>query len=94
MPVFLWSAITWLLREVVLKFVVFTVVSALVAFFVPLAVGYLTPFIGTGNLTALFFRLPSGVWYILDFFALDFGLPLLISAYVARFLIRRLPVIG
>jgi hypothetical protein len=30
----------------------------------------------------------------LDFFALGYGVPLMISAYVTRFLIRRLPVIG
>jgi hypothetical protein len=31
---------------------------------------------------------------VLRFFRLDFGVPLIISAYVSRFLIRRLPVIG
>jgi hypothetical protein len=38
--------------------------------------------------------LNAGVWWVLDLFNLSYGVPLLISAYVARFLIRRLPVIG
>lgn len=86
--------ISFLFREVAVKFLVFTAVFALVAFLVPKAVGYLAPFIGTAALTSAFGGLGSGVWYFLDFFNLGFGVPLLISAYVARFLIRRLPVIG
>lgn len=81
-------------RDVVVKFIVFTAVFALVAFVVPKAAGYLAPFLGVGSLTSAFSGLPSGIWFFLDFFNLAFGVPLLISAYVARFLIRRLPLIG
>lgn len=86
--------IAFLLREIVVKFVIFTAIFALVAFLVPKAVSYLLPFIGTGSLSSAFGGLDSGVWFFLDFFGLSFGVPLLISAWVARFLIRRLPVIG
>jgi hypothetical protein len=84
----------FLIREVVVKFIVFTSLFALVAFLVPKAIGFLSPFLGLSSLSSAFTGLPAGVWFFLDFFNLGFGVPLLISAYVARFLIRRLPVIG
>ena len=86
--------ISFLVREVIVKFVIFTAVFALVVVLVPKAVGYLSPFISGGSLSSAFSGLPAGVWFFLDFFNLGFGLPLLISAFVARFLIRRLPLIG
>lgn len=86
--------LTFVLREVVVKFFVFTSVFALVAFLVPKAVAFLTPFLGLNGLNSAFSGLGAGVWFFLDAFSLPFGVPLLISAWVARFLIRRLPVIG
>ena len=68
--------------------------SSRLYFLVPYAVGFIAPHIGTSGLTGAFGALGAGVWYFLDFFNLAFGLPLVISAFVARFLIRRLPVIG
>lgn len=94
LPVLFAPVLTFLLRDVVVKFVVFTAIFAVVAFLVPIAVGFLSPYIGTSALTSAFGALGPGVWYFLDFFNLSYGLPLLISAFVARFLIRRLPVIG
>lgn len=93
-PLLFASVLSFLLREVVVKFVVFSAVFALVAFLVPIAIQYLSPHIGTAGLTGAFSGLGSGVWFFVDFFNLGYGLPLLISAAVARFLIRRLPVIG
>lgn len=93
-PAFFAPVLTWVFREVLIKFVLFTSIIAVVVWLVPKAVGYLLPFIGVGNLTAAFSQFDSGVWFWLDFFRLNVGVPLLISAYVSRFLIRRLPVIG
>lgn len=86
--------LTWLIRSVVIKFVVLTAVFAVMAIVVPMAINLLTPYIGITSLTGAFSSIDPGVWWFLDFFALDYGIPLVISAYVARFLIRRLPVIG
>lgn len=94
MQALLWPIVSWLLREVIVKFIVFTSVFALVAFLVPKAVDFLAPWVGTAGLSGAFAGLGSGVWFFLDFFQLGFGVPLLISAWVTRFLIRRLPVIG
>ena len=36
----------------------------------------------------------SAVWYFLDLFNFSFGLPVILTAYVSRFIIRRIPIIG
>ncbi len=60
LPLIFAPVLTFLLREVIVKFVVFAAVFALVAFFVPYAVSLLTPHIGTAGLTGRFLirRLP------------------------------------
>ncbi|MDZ4255489.1 MAG: DUF2523 family protein [Sulfuritalea sp.] len=94
MPLLLAPLLTWVFRDVVVKFLVFAALFALVAFLVPKAVAYLGNFINPGGLTGAFSAIGPGVWFFLDFFQLGYGVPLVISAYVARFLIRRLPFIG
>ena len=90
----LWTVITWLFRTVVLQFVVMGIVLIVVTQLMPVVIGYVTSFVSPDGLTNVFGNLDPGVWFFLDFFALDVGLPLVISAYVARFLIRRIPFIG
>jgi ABC-type thiamin/hydroxymethylpyrimidine transport system permease subunit len=88
------SVISWLLREVIIKFVIFTAILAVVAFFVPYVVSYLGNFINPQTFTNAFNLIPSGVWFVAQFFSLEYGIKLIISASIARFLIRRLPFIG
>ena len=37
---------------------------------------------------------PEGVVYFLNFFNFDVGIGIIVTAYIARFIIRRLPVVG
>ncbi len=37
---------------------------------------------------------PPGVWWFLDVFQVGQGIPMVVAAYVSRFTIRRLPLIG
>jgi hypothetical protein len=91
---FIAPLIGFVFRELVVKFVVFTAVFALVGLLSPIAIGYLGSHLSTSSLGNSFAGLSPGVWFFLDAFQLPYGVPLLISAWVARFLIRRLPVIG
>jgi hypothetical protein len=86
--------VSWIFRTVVIKFVVITALFSALALLIPMAVNYLTPYLAPQFLTTAFSGIGSGVWWFLDFFALDFGIPMLLSAYITRFLIRRIPLIG
>lgn len=86
--------IGWIFRDIVVKFLVLSAIFAVTAVLVPIVIGLIVPFINTAVLSNAFAQLPSGIWFFLDFFNLGFGLPLLISAWITRFVIRRLPVIG
>lgn len=94
LPVFLAPVVTFLLREVIIKFFVMAVLFVVIAELMPLVVNYLVGFVNPGGLTSIFSAIPSGVWFFWDAFRLDVGIPLYISAHVARFSIRRVPVVG
>ncbi|HPT51553.1 MAG TPA: DUF2523 family protein [Accumulibacter sp.] len=94
LPALLVPLVSFILRDLVVNFFVLSGVVALVVFLVPFAAGYLASFVGVSSLTNAFGSVAPGVWWWLDMFRLDYGVPLVISAFVARFLIRRLPVIG
>lgn len=86
--------IAYFTREVIAKFVVFTAVFGLVAILIPTVIQAIAPYISTGSFTSAFSAVSPGVWFFLDFFQLGFGVPLLITAWITRFTIRRLPVVG
>lgn len=88
------SLVTWLFRVVVIKFVVLGVVFVAVSELTPLIVAYAGSLFSPAGLSSSFSSIPPDVWFFLDFLALDVGLPLLISAHIARFLIRRIPFVG
>jgi hypothetical protein len=91
---FLWRIVTWIFNSVIVKFLVMGAIFVVVSELTPLVIDHAGSLIAPGSLNTAFANIPSGVWYFLDFFALDIGLPLVISAHVSRFLIRRIPVIG
>lgn len=83
----------FLLRSVLVKFVVFFALYFVVIGFV--AVMQAAGLFPTGSaLQNAFGGISAGMWYFLDLFAFNVGLPMVISAYVTRFIIRRIPLIG
>ncbi len=93
MPIFT-AALAWFLRSALLKATVLTILFALVSLLASTVITHLGPYIGTSGLNNAFASIQPGMWFFIDALRLDYGLPLVISAYIARFLIRRMPVIG
>lgn len=94
MQALLWPIVSWILRVIIVKFIILTSLFVLLAYLVPKALTYLAPWLTGASLSSTFAVVSPGVWFFLDFFQIGYGLPLLISAVITRFLIRRLPVIG
>lgn len=81
----------FVLRGIVVKFII----AFLLYFGVLLMAEVLVPLLPqvsavSGALAAI----PPGVWWFLDVFGVAQGLPLVISAYLTRFVIRRIPLVG
>jgi len=93
MQAILWPIVTWLLREVIVKFLIFTAMVALIGVLMPMLIGYMVGWNGD-SLTSAFRSLSPGLVYFLTVFKVPQGLALVLSALCTRFLIRRLPVIG
>ena len=78
-------------RSAVVKFVVFFALYFVVTEFVGLLTPLLPDASGIGGALG---GIPATVWYFLDLFNVSAGIPIVLSAYVTRFVIRRIPVIG
>lgn len=85
------SVLAWAFRALVIKFVVFTALYLVVYELVSVMASWLPC---GASLTSAFAGIGAGTWYFLDMFAVSVGVPLLVSAYLTRFIIRRIPVIG
>lgn len=87
------ATLGFVFRTIVVKFLILFAVFFIIQAFVPvLQSAGLLP--NAANLSAGFSSLPAGVWYFLHAFALDVGLPMLLSAWVARFILRRIPFLN
>ena len=90
------SIVGFLLRSVVIKFVMFFAIYFVVKEFVPILTNW-GLFSSSGKSTALsnaLVSIPSSVWYFLDLMSFSSGISAVLSAYVTRFIIRRIPLIG
>lgn len=85
------TLLAFLVRGVLIKFVVFTALYFVVSELVSAMVSLLP---NGSSLTSAFTGISSATWYFLDLFAASQGIPLIIAALVTRFIIRRIPVIG
>ena len=83
----------WIFRGVVVKFVILSAIYYVVTFIVnevlsALDISPLT------NLQTTINSIPASMLYFLGVFRLDVGLPMILSAMLVAFIIRRLPFIG
>lgn len=91
------SAINYALRFIftggIIKFVLFTVLYFIVTELGSLVMAKIDTS-GMSSIGSLVSGLPADVLFFLGVFRLDVGLPMVIAAFVLRFAIRRLPIIG
>jgi len=88
-----WTGVSFLIRSVLVKFVVFFALYFIVTGFIQVLVSSgLLP--SASSLSAGLSSMPTGVWYFLDLFSFSTGFQIIISAMVAKFIIRRIPFIG
>lgn len=84
----------WLLDVAQIKFVTFTAIFGIFNYFATQLIEFINNSISVNALTSSFTSLPPSVWFFINAFNLTYGLPLLLGAFVTRFLIRRIPIIG
>jgi len=83
--------LAFVVRSIIVKFVVFFGLFFITTEFVAV----ISPLLPSGTeLSAALGGVPADVWYFLDLFNVSSGIPILLSAWVTRFVIRRIPVIG
>lgn len=81
----------FIFRSLIVKFIAFFALFFVTTEFIQLVVPLLP---GASTLTNAFSAQAPGVWYFLDLFKVSFGVSACLSAFVTRFIIRRIPVIG
>ncbi|MFC0945824.1 DUF2523 family protein [Pasteurella multocida] len=86
--------LSFVFKGAVAKFFVFFALFFVTTEFIPILIDLFIPESLVPNLNGLFALLPDSVWYFLNLFNVPLGISLIISALLARFIIRRLPIIG
>lgn len=85
------TVLAFLVRSVIAKFFLFFGLFI----FISEAINYLTTKgLFNLNLNGVFSNIPETLWFFLDLCKFSYGFPIIITAYVTRFIIRRLPIIG
>lgn len=85
------AVLGFVLRSVIVKFVLYFGLFFVTSEFIAL----LIPRLPDGSaLTSALSGIPASVWYFLDLFNVSAGIPILLSAWATRFIIRRIPLIG
>ena len=87
----LYGVLGFLLRSVIVKFTVFFALYFIVQEFVPLILDMVNRQL---QLLALISCIPDSLKYFFSVFKVIDGINIILSAFVTRFIIRRIPVIG
>ena len=85
----IYTALGFLLRSVIIKFVFLFGLFYIVQEFTPVLIDF-SPL----PVAELFAQLPDSVWFWINLFQVPAGISMMVSAIIARFIIRRIPVIG
>ncbi len=84
----------FLFRGIIVKFFVFFGLFYITTEFVPLVIEMFIPASLVPDINALFNQVPDSMWYFLNLMEFPLGVSLVVTSWVSRFIIRRLPIIG
>ena len=85
------SVLAWVVRSLLVKFVIFFALYFITTEFVSLIVNLLPD---GSSINSTLSGIGSATWYFLDAFQIETGISAVVSAYATRFIIRRIPIIG
>ena len=85
------SVLAWLVRSVLVKFVLFFGLYFVTTEFISVIASILP---SGSAVTGAMASVTNSTWYFLDVFMVQTGISMVVSAYATRFIIRRIPVIG
>jgi len=82
------AVLAFLVRSILVKFVVYFALFFVTTEFIAV----ISDILPTGSdLSSALGGVPADVWYFVDLFNVSAGIPILLSAWVTRFIIRRIP---
>jgi len=88
----LFSALAWVVRSILVKFVVFFGLFYITTEFMGVIVPSLLP--NSQSIFSAMSSLPPSMAYFMNIMQVPLGMSMIFSALVTRFIIRRIPVIG
>ena len=91
---FLKGILSFIFTKTVPKFFFFAGLYYVVLEFTPVIISLIGGDAFVQNINSALSSLPSGVLYFMSLFKLGTGLEIVLSAYVVRFIIKRIPIIG
>lgn len=91
---FLIGIVDFIFSKTIPKFFLFAGLYFAVLEFTPALIGLIGGQSLISNIQTLFNNIPSGALYFLSLFKVATGLKIVLSAYIVRFIIRRIPLIG
>jgi hypothetical protein len=86
-----YTVLAWVVRSILVKFVLFFGLYFVTTEFIQVLVSLLP---NSSVLSSAFTGIPPGMWWMMDIMQFNVGVPMCLSAYLTRFIIRRVPVIG
>lgn len=85
------SVLAWIVRSLLVKFVLFFALYFITSEFVGFIAALLP---NASSINGALSGITAGTWFFLDALQMPMGISALVSAYTTRFIIRRMPVIG
>lgn len=89
-----WSGVAWFIRAIVFKAVLYISLFVFCSEAAPYLGTWLYSRLEVSAVGSAFAQLPPAMLYFFGLFKLDVGLPMIGAAWLGRFAIRRLPIIG